>query len=102
MGTIDSKSEIWRRRTLMSLRDEIELDPVYRAQFLLNTTDSSLELSITASGDPLYMGHIAGAVAESQKEGACTTVEIRTILAGNWRDDNAAEYLSFNATFEAV
>jgi len=101
-ATTDSKSEIWRRRALSSLRDEIEMAPVYRAQFLLNTTVSSLELSITASGDPLYMEHIGGVVVESQKEDASATAEIQNILGGNWRDWNASEFESFNVTFEAV
>ncbi|KAL3935554.1 MAG: hypothetical protein SGBAC_008945, partial [Bacillariaceae sp.] len=102
VSTTDSRNEIWRRRALSTMRDQIALEPVYRAQFLFNTTSSSLELSITASGDPIHMEHISEAVAAQQKKSSIATIEIRNILGGNWREPLDPIYAKVNVTFAAV
>mmetsp|Transcript_13253 Transcript_13253/g.31817 ORF Transcript_13253/g.31817 Transcript_13253/m.31817 type:complete len:1308 (+) Transcript_13253:201-4124(+) len=103
-STTDSRLDIWKRRALSTMRDQIVSEPVYRAQFLFNTTSSSLELSITASGDPMHMEHISDAVAAAQKKKkkSKATVEIRNILGGNWRDPLDPVYEIVNVTFSAV
>eukprot|EP00957_Ditylum_brightwellii_P122335 9328999-Ditylum_brightwellii.AAC.2 len=85
------------------MRDEILWEPVYRAQFLFNTTSSTLELSITGSGDPYYMKHISEAMETAQKkESSSSTAEIRNILGGNWRDPLDPIYDKVDVTFTAV
>ncbi|CAJ1931005.1 unnamed protein product [Cylindrotheca closterium] len=101
-STTDSVLDIWKRRALSTMRDQIVLEPVYRAQFLFNTTSSSLELSITASGDTMHMEHISEAVAAQQKKSSTSTVEIRNILGGNWREPLDPIYTTVNVTFSAV
>jgi len=86
-ATTDKKTEIWRRQYLDLVRAEIEMDPVFRALVLLNTTSSSLEASITASGDPLFMEHLSEVVSASQEKSAAVTLETRNIIGGLWRGD---------------
>ncbi|CAJ1931008.1 unnamed protein product [Cylindrotheca closterium] len=86
-ATTDKKSEIWRRQYLDLLKGEIEMDPVFRALLLVNTTSSSLEVSITASGDPLFMEHLSDVVSGSQEKSPAVTLETRNIVGGLWRGD---------------
>jgi len=86
VGTTDSKSEIWRRQYLNAIREDIQMDPVFRGLILLNTTSSTLELSITASGDERFMEHLAEAVSSSQAKLPAVTLENRNVVGGYWRD----------------
>jgi hypothetical protein len=87
IGTTDSKQEIWRRRVLDHVRDEVEMDPLFRAHVLFNTTTSSLELSVTSSGDALFMEHLTKAVSEAQEKTPDVTLEIRNVIGGHWREE---------------
>eukprot|EP00980_Cylindrotheca_fusiformis_P018572 scaffold6155_cov108-Cylindrotheca_fusiformis.AAC.7 len=87
IATTDSKEELWRRRLVELIRVEIEMDPVFRSQLLFNTTSSSLEISLAASGDPFFMEHLTKAVSATQKETVNVTLEIRNIVGGYWREE---------------
>ncbi|KAL3931294.1 MAG: hypothetical protein SGBAC_011377, partial [Bacillariaceae sp.] len=86
VATTDKKSEIWRRQYLELIRAEVEMDPVFRALVLVNTTSSSLEVSITSSGDPLFVEHLSKAVSTAEEKFPAVTLETRNIVGGLWRD----------------
>jgi hypothetical protein len=85
VGTTDSKDELWRRRLIADIYAEISFEPLFRALVLFNTTASSLELSVVASGDEFFMEHLTTAVSHSQEKSADVAIEIRNIFGGLWR-----------------
>jgi len=101
-ATTDSQSEIWRRRVLSSLRDDYDVDPLFRGQVLFNTTNSSLELSIMVDGNPMFMRHLTDAVAESEAKNPDVTPEIRNILGGVIRIEKQADCYDGNITHVTV
>jgi hypothetical protein len=81
----DEETESWRRNFLDEIRrDVVKLDPVFRAEILFNTTDSSMELGITSSGNEHFIQHLADAVASVEK-GSGLSVEVRLLHGGLWR-----------------
>ena len=86
VATTDSKGELWRRRLVDDVRTGVKMDPVFRTHVLFNTTTSSLELSITASGDELFLEHLTKAVKESQAKTPDVTLEIRNAFGGHWHE----------------
>eukprot|EP00980_Cylindrotheca_fusiformis_P000522 scaffold130_cov89-Cylindrotheca_fusiformis.AAC.3 len=90
IGSVDKKSELWKRKFIENVRNGfIMFDPVFRAHILLNTTKSSLELSIVSSGDELFLENLSKAVATSQEKSSnneVVTLEIRNIIGGLWRE----------------
>jgi S-adenosylmethionine/arginine decarboxylase-like enzyme len=105
----DEETESWKRNFLDEVRrDVVRLDPVFRIEILLNTTDSSMELGITASGDDHFIQHLTDTFASVQNESGLS-VEIRRFHGGLWRtstkvlmDDSEADHLysheSYNRT----
>jgi hypothetical protein len=85
IATTDAKDELWRRRLVDEFREIVQMDPVSRAAVLFNTTTSSLELSVTVSGDDMFMEHLVNAVTAAQEKSSDMTLEIRSILGGHWR-----------------
>jgi hypothetical protein len=88
IATIDNEeTESWRRIFLNKIRlDIVVLDPVFRAEVLFNTTDHSLELGVTSSGDKHFIDRLVGIVADVEKESGLS-VEIRQFNGGLWRAD---------------
>jgi spermidine synthase len=86
MATTDSRKELWRRRHIATIRQIVRMDPVHRAHIFLNTTKSSLELSLIATGDEFFFDHLAKAVASSQAKTDDVSLEIRNIFGGLWRE----------------
>jgi hypothetical protein len=86
IATIDNeKTESWRRRFLNRIRlDVVKLNPVYRAEVLFNSTDSSMELGVVSSGDEQFIDHLVGIVADVEKESGLS-VEVRQFNGGFWR-----------------
>jgi S-adenosylmethionine/arginine decarboxylase-like enzyme len=82
---VDEETESWRRNFLDEIRrDVVKLDPVFRAEILFNTTDSSMELGITSSDNEHFIQHLADAVASVNKESGLS-VEVRRLHGGLWR-----------------
>lgn len=85
VGTTDSKTELWRRKLIDSVRLHVELDPVNRAHVLFNTTSSSLEMTMVYSGEPMFFQHLTNAVSNARERTKDVTLEIRNVIGGVWR-----------------
>jgi S-adenosylmethionine/arginine decarboxylase-like enzyme len=108
IATIDNEeTESWKRNFLDEVRREvIRLDPVFRTEILLNTTDSSMELGITASGDEHFIQHLTDTFASVRKESGLS-VEVRRFHGGLWRadtktlmDDSEADYVYSHGSYD--
>jgi hypothetical protein len=86
IATIEKEeTESWRRNFLNRIRLEIvKLDPVFRVEVLFNTTDRSMELGVTSSGDEHFIHRLTGVVADVEKESGLS-VEVRRFNGGFWR-----------------
>merc|ERR1719445_1024858 len=59
MGTMLDETETWKRNWLERFRhDIIHYDPVFRAEVLFNSSDSSMEMGIVSSGDGAFTKHL--------------------------------------------
>ena len=74
------------------------VDPLFRGQVLLNTTTSSLELSIMSDNNPRFINNLTAAVAKSQAQHPDITLEIRNVLGGAYRAEKIADCQQANFT----
>ena len=86
IATIDNEeTESWRRNFLNRIRVEIvKFEPVFRVEVLFNTTDRSMELGVTSSGDEHFIHRLTGMVADVEKESGLS-MEVRRFNGGFWR-----------------
>ena len=89
IATIDNEeTESWKRNFLNLIRlDIVKLDPVFRAEVLFNTTNHSMELGVTSSGDEQFIHRLVDIVADVEKQNDGLSVEIRRFNGGLWRAD---------------
>ena len=101
------ETESWKRNFLDGvLKEVIRMDPVFRTEILFNTTNSSMELGITASGDKHFIQHLTDTFASVQKESGLS-VEIRRVHGGLWRpstktlmDDSEADHVYSHESYD--
>lgn len=83
----DQGAESWRRRFLdLFGKQVVTLDPLFRAEVMFNSTDSSMELGISSSGDTSFMQLLVDTATSVEKESGLA-VEIREIHGGLWRSE---------------
>jgi S-adenosylmethionine/arginine decarboxylase-like enzyme len=83
----DQGAESWRRSFLdLFGKQVVTLDPVFRAEVMFNSTESSVELGISSSGDKLFMQLLVDTTTSVEKESGLA-VEIREIHGGLWRPE---------------
>jgi S-adenosylmethionine/arginine decarboxylase-like enzyme len=81
----DQEAESWRRSFLdLFGKTVVTLDPLFKAEVMFNSTDSSMELGISSSGDKFFMQLLADTATSVEKESGLA-VEIRSIHGGLWR-----------------
>jgi spermidine synthase len=69
LAVMDKKDDAWRLHVLERFRHDVIVDdPAYRARVLFNSTDSSLEMGITTSGDTEFVQHLTDAIAKIEEE----------------------------------
>jgi hypothetical protein len=72
------QKDTWRRNFLERFRKDVVLyDPNYRAEVLFNTTDASMELGVTLSGDEGFVNKFKTIVS---------AIEVKTGLVSDIRD----------------
>ncbi len=76
--------ETWRRALLDRFRrDIISTDPTFRAEVLLNSTDSSMELGVVSSGDSFFLNHFHH-ILQIIEEKIGVVAETRNIQGANF------------------
>lgn len=86
LAVVDKKDDVWRRHVLERFRVDIIIDdPAYRARVLFNSTDSSLEMGITTSGDEDFVEHLMDAVAKMEEQTSLVS-DLRSIRGALFRD----------------
>ena len=61
LASTKKKSEAWRRQFLERFRQDIIVwEPVFRAEVLFNSSDSSMEMGMVYSGDHMFVEHLYG------------------------------------------
>ena len=84
VATTLDETESWRRNFLDRFRMDIFIyEPVFRAEVLFNSTDSSLEMGVTLSRDPLFFQHLVDAVTRIEKQTGLDS-DVRNIENGLW------------------
>ena len=94
IAMIEREDEEWRRYLLDRLRrDIVNLEPVFRAEILFNSSDSSVEMGVTLSGDSVFVQHLADMVDRIEKQTGLTS-NIRNIHGGLWDlpDSDASQF----------
>jgi len=87
LASVEEESEGWRRKLLNMVREKIIVaDPIFGSRVFLNSSDSSIELHVTSSGDELFFEHLVEMVATVERENDLS-LEIRNILGGYWRPE---------------
>lgn len=80
-NSLDVKEE-WRRAFLDRFRrDFIVLEPVFRAEVLLNSSDSSMEMGIMSSGDERFFENLL-AVSRSIEKETGLDADVRNVQGG--------------------
>jgi len=84
MAPMLDPSEDWRRNLMDRFRQEIIVnEPVFLAQVLFNTTDSSMELAMTSSGDEHFVKHLKEVTTSIEKRSDSQIVsDIRNTQGG--------------------
>jgi hypothetical protein len=83
---VDKNTDTWRRYLLERFRHDVLVDdPAYRAHVLFNSTDSSLEMGITTSGDTDFVQHLMDAVAKIEEETSLVS-DLRTLRGALFAD----------------
>jgi S-adenosylmethionine/arginine decarboxylase-like enzyme len=87
MTMIEDETEGWRRTFLDKVRkDVVQVDPLFRAEVLFNSSSSSMGLGIVSSGDKDFMLHLVDMVADVENASGLA-LEIREMFGGLWRPD---------------
>jgi hypothetical protein len=89
LAVIDKKTHVWRQHVLERFRHDVIVDdPAYRARVLFNSTDSSLEMGITTSGDVDFVQHLTDTVAKIEVETGLVS-DLRSIRGALFADQPA-------------
>jgi hypothetical protein len=87
IAVVVNESEFWRRHFMERLRTDVVLyDTNFRAEVLFNSTDSSIELDVFSSEDPLFVHHIRDVIANIENRTALVS-DLREIRGGLFVED---------------
>lgn len=81
IAMIFDETESWRRNLLERLHEIIDHDPCFRAEVLLNSTDSTVELDVLSSGDDSFVSRLV-AVVSNIEDSTGLVSEVRGIKGG--------------------
>jgi len=84
VSTMVDERESWKRNLLERVRKIIKQDPVFRAEVIMNSTDSSMELGLISSGDDLFFEHLVDVRKSIDKRSGLVS-EVRNIQGGLWK-----------------
>jgi spermidine synthase len=82
LASIKQASEAWRRQFLERFRHDIIVqEPVFRAEVLFNSSDSSMEMGMLYSGDEDFVEHLYGTLERIESSTGLVS-DVRNIQGG--------------------
>jgi len=85
MATMLDETETWKRHWLERFRHDIVVrEPLYRAEVLFNTSEASVEMGVTSSGDEDFMEHLADLISNIEDRTSLVS-DVRNIQGGLWK-----------------
>jgi len=97
LAMMPNTAETWRRNWLERIRTEVfKQEPLFRAEVLFNTTDSTLEMGVTSSGDERFVEHLVQVISDIEKNNLES--EVKNIYGGliNFRPNFDPHYYTYN------
>lgn len=87
MTLMNDESESWRRNFLERFRSQVFLnDTCFRAEILLNSTNSKVELGVLSLGDEAFVSRLLDVVSRIEKASGLVS-DVRNIVGGPFVED---------------
>jgi len=88
-----NQDDAWRRNLVDRFRKDFFVDePTFRAEVLFNSSDSSMEMSFTSSGNTFFFDHLVEFTLSVEKR-TNLIPDIRYVEGGKWKMDGYDESL---------